>query len=102
MSILREVDVDSRRELLEVEKAELLVHIGSPLCLNHNRPVITKVERKEHQVIYGKRRRQANAELERVRVNEWRNRNPEKRAEQVRRSLEQQREKRRQSKNLAE
>lgn len=102
MSILREVEVDSRRALLELEKAEILLHLGTPLCLNHNRPVITAAEKKESHAVYGKKRRAETMDAERRRVAEWRRNNPEKRVEQVRRSLAQQREKRRLAKNVAE
>ena len=94
MRILREVEVESRRALLEVERAEILTHLGTPLCLNHNRPVITRDEKKESDAIYGKTRRSETKEHDRIRVAEWRTRNPEKRTEQNRRSVEQQRVKR--------
>jgi hypothetical protein len=100
MVVLHEVEVESRRTLMELERAEILLHIGTPLCLNHNRPVITDVERKEHDVLYGKHHRLVNKDQERRRVNEWRKQNPDKRAEQLRRSVEQQREKRRRAKNV--
>lgn len=102
MSILIEVDVESRRDLLAIERAEILRHLGSSLCLNHNRPIITREEKKESDADYGKKRRTENKDDERQRVTEWRRNNPEKRAEQVRRSLEQQRQKRLQMKNVAE
>ena len=85
MSVLTEVDVESRRDLLALERAEILKHLGSPLCLNHNRPIITREEKKESDADYGKKRRAENMEDERQRVAEWRTRNPEKYAEQVRR-----------------
>ena len=102
MSILTEVEIESRRDLLAIERAEILRHLGSPLCLNHNRPVITREEKKESDADYGKKRRAENKDDERQRVAEWRRNNPEKRAEQVRRSLEHQRQKRLQMKNVAE
>jgi hypothetical protein len=103
MSVLREIEVETRRELLELEKAEILLHLGSPLCLNHNRPVITREEKKESDADYGKKRRAENKDDERQRIAEWRRNNPEKRAEQNRRSVEQQRQKRlaREQKNVA-
>jgi hypothetical protein len=102
MYVVSEVDVDSRRALLELERAEILAHLGSPLCLNHNRPIITPAEKKDHDAVYGKLRRATTAQADRERVAEWRRNNPEKRAEQVRRSLDQQRQKRAQMKNVAE
>ena len=94
MTTIVEVEVESRRELLELEKAEILTHIGQPLCLNHNRPVITRDEKKALDVEYGKKRRANKKNEERNRVAEWRKNNPEKYAAQVRRSVEQQRKKR--------
>lgn len=101
MIVLREVEADSRHGLFQIEKAEILRHLGSSLCLNHNRPIITREEKKEHAVVYGKKRRAENKDAERQRVAEWRKRNPEKYAEQVRRSVERQRLAREQ-KNVAE
>lgn len=95
MSVLTEVEVETRRDLLALERAEILRHLGSPLCLNHNRPIISRDEKKESDAEYGKKRRAENKDAERQRVIEWRLRNPEKYAEQIRRSVEQQREKRR-------
>ena len=94
MTTITEVEIDSRRELLELEKAEILTHIGHPLCLNHNRPVITRDEKKALDVEYGKKRRANNKDEQRNRVAEWRKNNPEKWREQKRRSVEQQRKKR--------
>jgi hypothetical protein len=95
MTVIFDVEVESRRGLLELEKAEILKHIDNPLCLNHNRPVISREEKRQSDVEYGKRRREVNKERERNRVAEWRKNNPKKYAEQVRRSVEQQRIKRR-------
>ena len=103
MTILREVEAESRHALFQIEKAEILLHLGTSLCLNHNRPVITREERKEHDAVYGKKRRAENKDAERQRLAEWRRNNPEKRAEQNRRSVDQQRQKRlaREQKNVA-
>ncbi len=86
LSVLSDVEVETRRDLLALERAEILRHIGSPLCLNHNRPIITHEEKKESDAVYGKKRRAELKDEERRRVTEWRKRNPEKRAEQARRS----------------
>ena len=91
MVVLSEVEVDSRRDLLALERAEILRHLGCPLCLNHNRPIITREEKKAGDAVYGKKRRAENKDAERQRVVEWRKRNPEKYAEQIRRSVERQR-----------
>jgi hypothetical protein len=85
------VDVERRQDLLTLERAEILRHLGSPLCLNHNRPIISREEKKEMDLVQGKKRRAENKDRERQRVAEWRKRNPEKYAEQVRRYNERKR-----------
>lgn len=94
MTVVREVTFETRGELLALEREEIDKYLGHQLCLNHNRPIITKEEKKQLDAEQGKQRRQRRKEEERKRVAEWRKANPEKRAEQVRRSLEQQRQKR--------
>lgn len=103
LSVLTEVEVETRRDLLALERTEILRHLGSPLCLNHNRPIISREEKKEMDAVQGKKRRAENKDRERQRLIEWRKRNPEKRAEQARRSNERQRQRRlaREQKNLA-
>lgn len=91
---LYEVEFETRRDLLEFEREEIDKYLGNPLCLNHNRPLITPEEKKQKDVEYGKQRRLHNKEAERERVAEWRRNNPEKYAQQVARSVERQRQKR--------
>jgi hypothetical protein len=102
VSVLTEVDIETRRDLLALERAEILRHLGSPLCLNHNRPIITREEKKVEDARYGKKRRAENKDDERRRVAEWRKKNPERYAEQIRRRNERKRSLARQQKNLAE
>ncbi len=94
MVLLTEVEVETRRALLDLEKREILLHIGAPLCLNHNRPTITPEEKKMHDANYGKNRRSTHGDRERERVRKWREENPEKYEAQKKRSLQRQREKR--------
>lgn len=94
ITTIAEVSCETRGELLSVERNEIDKYLGDPLCLNHNRPVITKEEKKRHDKEYGKIRRSQNKERERERVAEWRRNNPDKYAQQVARSVEQQRQKR--------
>ncbi len=89
--ILYEVEFDTRGQLLQREKDEIMKHLTSELCLNHNRPCITREEKKQHDAEYGKKRRTEQKEKERQRVIEWRQRNPEKYAEQCRRANEKRR-----------
>lgn len=90
---IRDVEVETRRALFQTEKDEICKYLGSDLCLNHNLPTITLDEKRARDSLYGKSRRDSNPEGERNRVAEWRKMNPEKRAEQVRRSNAQQRRK---------
>ena len=94
MITLCEIDVESRQEMLSIEKSEILKYMGSDLCLNHNRPIITRDEKKLSDAEYGKQRREIYADKERNRVAEWRRKNPEKYAEQLKRTCERQRERR--------
>lgn len=94
ITVIQDVDVESRRSLFQIEKEEICKYIESTLCLNHNHPLITQDEKRARDTSYRKQRREANPEYERNRVAEWRKKNPEKRAEQVRRSLEQQKKRR--------
>jgi hypothetical protein len=88
---LYEVEFDTREQLLQIEKDEIIKHLTNELCLNHNRPCITREEKKQHDAEYGKKRRTEQKERERDRVSEWRRKNPEKYAEQCRRAYEKRR-----------
>jgi hypothetical protein len=94
MVLVREVEFETRSDLLALEREEIDKHIGGELCLNHNRSVITDAEKREMDRQHGKRRRQQYPDRERERVAEWRRNNPDKYALQVARSVEQQRRKR--------
>jgi len=93
MSLIHEIHVENRRQLLELEKIEILKHIEDDLCLNHNRPIITQEEKKHSDKEYAKMHRIENKDRERTRLQEWRKNNPEKRKEQVRRANERAKEK---------
>ena len=90
--VLAEFEVETRRALLEIEKKEILVHIGTSLCLNHNRPLITAEEKKTRDAEYGKERRANNKERELERVKRWREANPDKYEAQKKRSSQRQKE----------
>ena len=85
MSLIKEVTFESRRDLLEMEKVEILKFLGDELCLNHNRPLQTLEEKLEQTKEYGKIHRQLNKERQREKLNEWRKNNPEKWKEQTKR-----------------
>ena len=89
-----DVEIECRRHLLEIENKEITKYIGSELCLNHNRSTATIDDKKERDRLYGQIRRQEKKEQERQRVAKWRLENPTKYADQVKRSVEKQRQKR--------
>ncbi len=95
MTILYEIEVADRHEILQEEKIEILKYLNTELCLNQNRPVRTTDEKKQQDKESSKLRRAEQKDRERQRVAEWRAKNPEKYAAQVRRSVEEQRAKRR-------
>ena len=94
MTLIREVDFETRADLLSLEREEIDKHINHVLCLNCNRPVITPEEKKGKDREIAKHRREQHPDRERSRVAEWRLKNPEKHAAQVARSVDQQRRKR--------
>ena len=94
MTLLHELTVENKTQLLELEKTEILKYIDDELCLNHNRPIRTPEEKKQQDIDYGKLRRATKGDAERARVKQWRLDNPEKYAEQCRRANERAREKR--------
>ena len=97
--IISERDVESITHLFQLEKDEIMKYITSALCLNHNRPLRTEEEKRQQDADYGKERRNEQHEREYNRVAEWRRNNPEKYKEQLNRSIERQRAKRREAKN---
>ena len=78
MILIKEVEVENRHELLQVEKIEIEQYKNDENCLNITRPLITKEEKKESDAEYGKKRRELFKEKERERVKRWRKENPEK------------------------
>ena len=100
--IVAEREIESISQLLQFEKDEVMKYITSILCLNHNRPLRTEEEKRQQDVDYGKKRRNEQPEREYNRVTEWRKNNPEKYKEQLNRSVERQRAKRREAKNNLE
>lgn len=85
MSLIKEVNFETRRDLLEMEKIEILKYIGEDLCLNRNRPIITTREKEDLDKEYAKIWRENNKEKDRLKLKEWRKNNPEKWKEQTKR-----------------
>lgn len=83
ISIIKQVEVFDRRELLNYEKEEVLKIINNDNCLNSILPITTLDEKKQKDSEYSKKRRNDNPEKERLRLQRWRQENPDKRREQV-------------------
>lgn len=83
ITLIKEVQVDERRQLLEYEKDEILKVKDDENCLNSNIPILTLEEKKKRDSEYSKKRREKNPERERERLQRWRIENPEKRKEQT-------------------
>lgn len=94
MTLIKEVTFETRRDLLEVEKVEILKYLGHELCLNHNRPIQTLDEKVQQTREYGKLRRLENKEKDKLKLKEWRKNNPEKWKEQTKRYNEKKKQKR--------
>jgi hypothetical protein len=92
MVLIIECEIDSKTNLLTLERNEILKYIGQEKCLNHNRPLRTEEDRKQWDKEYGKVRREMKRDEERTRVKQWRLDNPEKYAEQRRRECQRQKE----------
>jgi hypothetical protein len=86
--LIKEVEYKDRRDLLSIEKAEILINKNNDKCLNHNRPIITREEKMERDKDYAKNRRSENKESEKERLQKWRLANPDKRKEQTKRERE--------------
>lgn len=83
MILIKEVQVNNRKELLEIEKGEIIKYMNDEKCLNSNTPILSLEERKKRDSDYSKLRRQSNPERERLRLQKWRKENPEKRKQQT-------------------
>jgi hypothetical protein len=88
ITLIKEVQINTKKELLEIEKSEILQVKHDLNCLNSNMPILTLEEKKKRDSEYSKLRRQANPERERERLQKWRKENPEKRREQTKRERE--------------
>ena len=93
MNLIEEVTFEARRDLLEIEKIEILKYLGQDICLNRNRPTQTREEKLLMDKDQGKIRRQLNKEKDRLNLKEWRKNNPEKWREQTKRFNEKKKQK---------
>ena len=94
IELLIEREFLHKTDMLHCEKCEIEKYVNNVDCLNSDRPVVTLEEKRLRDRAYGMRRRSENPEHEYNRVAEWRRNNPYKYAQQVARSVEQQRLKR--------
>jgi len=78
MILIKEVEVETRSDILQIEKLIIDEYKNDENCLNVTRPLITNDEKKQRDSEYGKKRRELFKEKERDRVKEWRHKNPEK------------------------
>lgn len=83
ITLIKEVIISNRKELLAHEKGEIIKSINDENCLNSSLPLTTLEEKRKRDNEYSKKRRQENPERERERLQKWRTENPEKRRQQV-------------------
>ena len=100
--VVVEKEFQSRHELLEHEKEEILKWKEDALCLNVCTPFITSDENMESKRLLYKKRYRLHKKEEYERLKTWRLANPEKYAEQKKRSVERQRTKHLLAKNNVE
>lgn len=83
ITLLSEIEVENRDELLKKEDDLVRENLSDENCLNKMCVVVTSDQKKEYDKIYGAIRRSKNKESERERVKQWRIANPEKWREQT-------------------
>ena len=100
IELIEEIEIETRKQLFELECKYIKQSLIDEKCLNINRPVRTIEERKEQDRQIGKRIRSERPDHERERVAEWRRKNPEKYRAQVQRFLEKQKNTKSENQNL--
>ena len=88
IELIRECEYETKRDLLKVEREELDKVRGDPLCLNKNRPYITREENRVRVKETAAGWYKENKEHVRERLRTWRKENPEKVKEQQGRQKE--------------
>jgi hypothetical protein len=85
ITLIEELEVLDRRELLKMEDIIVRKSLTDPTCLNKVCVVFTPEQKREKDKVYGKTRRELKKEGERERVKLWRQNNPDKWKEQTKR-----------------
>jgi hypothetical protein len=88
IEVIRECEYETKRDLLKVEREELDKVRDDPLCLNKNRPYITREENRVRVKETAAKWHQEHKDHTRERLQAWRNANPEKVKEQRARQKE--------------
>lgn len=88
IELIRECDYETNRDLLKVEREELDKVRDDPLCLNKNRPYITREENRVRVKETAAKWNQEHKDRARERLQTWREANPEKVKEQRTRQKE--------------
>lgn len=78
ITLVREVEYETKRDLLKAEREEFDKVRDDPACLNKNRPFVTREELKERVKTTAADWYAENKDHVRERVREWRQSNPEK------------------------
>jgi hypothetical protein len=78
ITLVREVEYETKRDILKAEREELDKVRDDPACLNKNRPLITREELKEQVKTNAAKWYQENRGHVRERLQAWREANPEK------------------------
>jgi Uri superfamily endonuclease len=85
ITLIEEVEILNRLELLGMEDKLVRNSLNDPNCLNKTCVIVTPEQKREHDREYGKIRRESQKERERERVRIWRQNNPDKWKEQTKR-----------------
>jgi len=85
ITLIKEVVILNRLELLGIEDILVRNSLNDPNCLNKICVIVTPEQKREQDREYGKIRRESQKERERERVRIWRQNNPEKWREQTKR-----------------
>ena len=85
ITLIEEVEVFDRHELLGMEDILVRNSLNDPNCLNKTCVIVTPEQKREQDREYGKIRRENQKEREKERLRLWRQNNPEKWREQTKR-----------------
>jgi Uri superfamily endonuclease len=85
ITLIEEIEILNRVELLGMEDILVRNSLNDPNCLNKTCVIVTPEQKREQDREYGKIRRESQKERERERVRIWRQNNPEKWREQTKR-----------------